>query len=432
MYTDLYKKYYNEGTSVARNAIAMDKAGNYDMAKTFYLQAISKYKLALQQKEISDMMRNQINENINKCTHRVEELDDIIRSSEVDKAGGAGSVMKTKKGGPSTGKDDQAESNEFINKMENSILIEKPDIKWSDVAGLQEAKRALVDTVINPIKFAKYYTGDREPWKAILLYGPPGTGKSFLAKATASEANQSTFLTVSTSDLTSKWVGESEKLIRALFETARKHTPAIIFIDEIDSILSNRTENDSEASRRMKTEFLIQLDGVGKSMDGILLLAATNIPWDLDPAVRRRFEKRIYIPLPDIEAREGVLMGRLKKNVNNLTPDQVKRLAAMTEGFSCSDLKNLSRQAAHQTMRKFEAAQFYKEVNGEFFPCPENTPGCVKMNLHDPNFPIDKVPVPPITFEDFKDAMHKAKSSVSPKDIQQFEEWTALFGEEGN
>lgn len=194
-------------------------------------------------------------------------------------------------------------------------------MRWEDVAGLEQAKESLKEAVILPIKFPHLFTGKRTPWRGILLYGPPGTGKSFLAKAVATEA-KSTFFSVSSSDLVSKWMGESERcvhafsrvtafrlphylrslirpleadsfvpvrsLVKQLFAMAREHAPSIIFIDEIDSLCGTRGEGESEASRRIKTEFLVQMNGVGNDQSGVLVLGATNIPWALDVAIKRR------------------------------------------------------------------------------------------------------------------------------------------------
>ena len=176
-------------------------------------------------------------------------------------------------------------------------------MSWDDVAGLSSAKDALKEAVILPIKFPQLFTGKRKPWSGILLYGPPGTGKSFLAKAVATQSN-STFFSVSSSDLVSKWMGESERLVKQLFAMAREARPSIIFIDEVDSLCGTRNEAESEASRRIKTEFLVQMNGVNNDdQTDVLVLGATNIPWALDSAIKRRFEKRVYIPLPELDAR---------------------------------------------------------------------------------------------------------------------------------
>ena len=197
---------------------------------------------------------------------------------------------------------------------------------------MDKAKEALQEAVILPMKFPQLFIGKRKPWKGILLYGPPGTGKSYLAKACATET-KGTFYSVSAANIVNKWMGESERLVKSLFELARSTKPSVIFIDEIDSLMSNRSEGENDATRRIKTEFLVQMQGVGKDDDGILVLGATNIPWDLDPAVRRRFQKKIYICLPDEPARLVMFKLNLGDTPNSLNDDDIKNLASITDGY---------------------------------------------------------------------------------------------------
>ena len=279
------------------------------------------------------------------------------------------------------------------------------------------------------MKFPQLFQGKRKPWKGILLYGPPGTGKSFLAKACATEA-KGTFFSVSASNIVSKWMGESERLVKALFEMARKNKPAVIFIDEIDSLMSNRSEGENEATRRIKTEFLVQMQGVGKDDEGILVLGATNIPWDLDPAVRRRFQKKIYICLPDEPARYVMFKLNLGDTPNNITEDEFKELAGMTEGYSGSDIATLTQDAVFEPIRKCQSARFFKKEGKFYAPCPPSDEGAFKMSLNE--IPEPELLKPPeITKDDFIKAMSKIKPTVSQADLKKQEQFTVEFGQEG-
>ena len=185
-----------------------------------------------------------------------------------------------------------------------------------------------------------------------------------MAKAVATEANNSTFFSVSSSDLVSKWLGESEKLVKNLFQLAREHKPSIIFIDEVDSLCSSRSDNESESARRIKTEFLVQMQGVGNDNDGILVLGATNIPWVLDAAIRRRFEKRIYIPLPEAHARTAMFKLNMGTTRASLSEDHYRQLGSdeRTDGYSGADISLVVRDALMQPVRQVQNATHFKMV----------------------------------------------------------------------
>ncbi|CAN7009741.1 unnamed protein product [Brassica oleracea var. botrytis] len=233
------------------------------------------------------------------------------------------------------------------------IIRGNPNVKWESIKGLENAKRLLKEAVVMPIKYPSYFNGLLSPWKGILLFGPPGTGKTMLAKAVATECN-TTFFNISASSVVSKWRGDSEKLIRVLFDLARHHAPATIFLDEIDAIISQRGgegRSEHEASRRLKTELLIQMDGLQKTNELVFVLAATNLPWELDAAMLRRLEKRILVPLPDPEARRGMFEMLLPSQPGD-EPLPHDVLVEKSEGYSGSDIRILCKEAAMQPLRR--------------------------------------------------------------------------------
>ena len=223
----------------------------------------------------------------------------------------------------------------------NEIMSTNPGVAWTDIAGLTFAKKCVQEVVVYPLLRPDLFTGLLSPPKGILLFGPPGTGKTLIGKAIASQA-MAKFFSISASSLTSKWHGEGEKMVRTLFSVARLYQPSVIFIDEIDSLLAQRNGNENEGSRRIKTEFLIQLDGATTSSeDRVLVVGATNRPQELDEAARRRLIKRLYIPLPDTVGRMDLITNLLKKSKNSLSQDELKEIVRKTKGYSGADLHAL-------------------------------------------------------------------------------------------
>jgi len=244
------------------------------------------------------------------------------------------------------------------------------------------------------------FTGLRRAPNGLLLYGPPGTGKTLIGKAIAHESG-ATFFSISSSSLTSKWIGEGEKLVRTLFAVAAFRQPAVVFIDEIDSLLTQRKATENEASRRIKTEFLVQLDGTGTTGQGrVLVIGATNRPQELDEAARRRFTKRLYIPLPPEKDRAVLLQVMLNKNNHILSVEEIQKLAKDTDGFSGADLKALCTDAAMGPIRKLGDKALFIPVKD----------------------------VPPISYKHFRKSLRGLNPSNAQSEITQYEEWDKVYG----
>lgn len=321
----------------------------------------------------------------------------VARSNSI-RASGYGSLQRGTSGISMQGLDPK-----HVNIILDDIInVSSKEITFDDISGQETAKQALKEMVIMPTLRPDIFNGLRAPPKGLLLFGPPGNGKTLLAKAAAAET-KSTFFNISASSLTSKWVGEGEKLVKTLFEVARQMQPAVIFVDEIDSILRERCESENEASRRLKTEFFLQMDGLKSSAeDRISVMGATNRPQELDDAILRRFPKRIYVCLPDRNARMNLLLHLLSSQNNPLSVKELSALADLTDGYSASDLTNLTKDAALGPVREYDIDQLKN---------------------------LDQRKLRKINFQDFVNSIEKVRKSVSPASLQAFEKWNAEFGD---
>ncbi|XP_046735339.1 vacuolar protein sorting-associated protein 4 [Diprion similis] len=421
-----------------------DRNKNYEEALKHYEHGVEYFLHSIKYEAQGERAKESIRTKCLQYLDRAEKLKEYLKKGKKKpvKDGESNSKSDDKKGDSGdSDSDSDPEKKKLQSKLEGAIVIEKPQVKWSDVAGLDLAKEALKEAVILPIRFPHLFTGKRIPWKGILLFGPPGTGKSYLAKAVATEANNSTFFSVSSSDLVSKWLGESEKLVKNLFELARQHKPSIIFIDEVDSLCSSRSDNESESARRIKTEFLVQMQGVGTDNEGILVLGATNIPWVLDSAIRRRFEKRIYIPLPEEPARMVMFKLHLGNTAHVLSEDDFKKLAASTDGYSGADISIIVRDALMQPVRQVQTATHFKRVHGPspkdptiivddlLTPCSPGSPGAIEMTWMEVDG--DKLFEPPVTMKDMMKSLATTRPTVNEDDMAKLEKFKEDFGQEG-
>ncbi|KAF4089500.1 hypothetical protein AMELA_G00067110 [Ameiurus melas] len=376
---------------LASKAAQEDKAQNYEEALRLYQHAVQYFLHVIKYEAQGDKAKQSIRGKCAEYLDRAEKLKEYLKKKEKAPAKPVKESQPDEKGNDSD--DEDPEKKKFQNQLSGAIVMEKPNILWNDVAGLEGAKEALKEAVILPIKFPHLFTGKRTPWRGILLFGPPGTGKSYLAKAVATEANNSTFFSISSSDLVSKWLGESEKLVKNLFELAREHSPSIIFIDEVDSLCGSRSENESEAARRIKTEFLVQMQGVGNDNKGILVLGATNIPWTLDSAIRRRNIRAL---------RSTSRRGKYKEKQSATHFKQVRGQSRADPNVIIDDLLT---------------------------PCSPGDPQAIEMTWLE--VPGDKLLEPVVSMADMLRSLASTKPTVNEQDLEKLRKFTEDFGQEG-
>ena len=351
----------NNASKYASEAIKFDSQGARGMAIANYQKAIDSLVKLLQlypTSKLNPLYKERCNSYHNRIkalqeSHGVEPAVDPKASPEEQKA----SVQR------------QEDENDF----EELVMKEKPNVSWSQVIGLEDAKSALRESIVYPTKRPDLFPLG---WpKGMLLYGPPGTGKTMLAAATASEMD-GYFINVDASSMMSKWLGEAEKNVSKLFRMARKYAekegkPVILFVDEVDSLLGSRN-SEVGGEVRTKNQFLTEMDGVnGKGKDLMMyVIGATNKPWSLDWPFLRRFQKRIYVSLPTQEAREN-LFSQYTADLSMSSRVRADELAKMFDGYSASDIKDVCQAAHLKTVHElFDSPDYHEPVEGEIAQKP--------------------------------------------------------------
>jgi transitional endoplasmic reticulum ATPase len=254
----------------------------------------------------------------------------------------------------SAGSGNNADADELLGEEDTdaAYFMEKPNLRFADVGGMQRVKEEISIKIIQPLKNPDLYKAfGKKTGGGIMLYGPPGCGKTFVAKATAGEINAK-FISIGLHDILDMWIGNSEKNLHEIFEMARRNTPCVLFFDEVDAMGASRSDLKQSAMRHVINQFLAEMDGVGSDNEGVLILAATNAPWSVDPAFRRpgRFDRIIFVEPPDEAAREEILKSQLQgKPVGEI---DIRKIAAASTDYSGADLKAVIDIAVEDKLRE--------------------------------------------------------------------------------
>ncbi len=381
-------KLYEYVSIYARRAVQADRAGKRKEAIIHYVRAIEILQKMINFTDNPDLKQMYYN----KAKEYISRVKNLQKRPSRAVSRGRG--------------EEREEEDEEVGGLEqaiaDTIITEKPEITWEDVANLQTAKQALREAIIWPIMRPDLFKGARTPWKGILLFGPPGCGKTLLAKAVASEC-EATFFNVSAASIMSKWLGESERLVKTLFDQAREKQPSIVFFDEVDALTGTRGANEHDSVRRVKTQLMQAVDGIlSKKSDQLVVIGATNLPQQLDIAMRRRFEKRVYVPLPEKEARVAVFRIHTKGVEVDDSVD-FDQLSEWTVGFSGADIALICREAIMAPLRELDEKDLLKESTTD---------------------------VRPVTRQDFLNSLQRIKPSVSPQELISYEDWYKQFAVE--
>lgn len=355
------------------------------------------------------------------------ETSTVLRSHESGMSGcNGGDVSPTKNSATKEADDarDAPPSEQFRVQSPQDI-----NTSWDHVIGAKAAVMALKQAVVLPQRMPQLFSGARKPWGCILLYGPPGTGKTLLASASAKEAGTS-FLPVSVSDLLSKWVGDTEKSIRDLFRTASQCDRCIIFLDEVDALCGARGSNgESEGSRRAKTEFLVRMQNVDSRK--VTIIAATNLPWELDTAFRRRFDRVIYVGLPLPQERSQLLRHNIADAPHTILDQELDDIAQNhLEGFSPCDIAHICQHSMMISVERLQSATHFRIRPQDSLPtaellepCSQHDPGAFAALLDELN-PTLIAPLV-MTIDDLRTAATSHPLTITKDYLLQYESWEA-------
>jgi vacuolar protein-sorting-associated protein 4 len=398
-------KLYQYAVQEAQAAVELDENGHYRKALNKYQRA-AEILIQFVKYNKNPIMVRKCHDQIEQYLERANVLKVHLSGPKIKRGRPSSRASEPKEGEPKTDEGlYSAEEQEIIDSISGTILTESPDVKWTDIAGLAGSKQALREAIVLPIMKPNLFTGARKPWSGILLFGPPGCGKTLLARAAATEC-KATFFSVSSADLLSKWLGESEKLISSLFKVARIKAPSLIFMDEIDSVATKRGEgHEGGGERRVKTQLLAEIQGIKSgSKKPLLVLGATNRPWDIDTAMLSRFEKKVYVPLPDLTARVGIFKIHTAGINMAVTEEDFIELGVRSEGYSGRDISNVCREVIMIPIRELDMEGLLENSDQE-------------------------VIVRDIKLHDFMKTLKKVKPMTTDSALDQYDQWATDFGE---
>lgn len=440
------KDFIKKASDYITKAVTSENEGKLEDALAHYEKALDIFKHVLNNKTDTGL-NEKISPKINAYIEKASKLRETIKENKENPKRNSNTSFASKEKRPTicntTNNSDDNEGHfseemrQLINQMANT-QIPTLNVTLDDIIGLKDTKTLLKEIIFMPRDLPHLFVGNRSPPRSILLYGPGGTGKTLIGKALAT-VSKLPFFSVSYSDIVSKWQGESERGVKALFEMLKMHAPVILFIDEVDSLCLKRSDNGSGSNSKTLQEFLVQLDGISGSNSSddtkrVLFIGCTNVPWSLDMAMRRRFQRRVYIPLPDEKTRKEMFCYFMKKNSHSITEEQFGRLAKITESYSGDDIFQMTKNAIMIPVTMISTATHFETLmvdNKKWYrPC---SPG----NLNATEITWDKIEdkstidAIPVTYLHFLEASKTVKPSNDVKDIMKYENWTKEFGSDG-